>query len=390
MQVFKAYFKIIRKRLPSILIYFVIFVGVSMIITSMVGNRGAAAFVQTKTKIAFFNEDGASPLASGLKDYLAANAAFADIGDDRQSIQDALFNGNIEYALRVPAGFTQGFLSDTGGAKLQKTAASGSTGSVTIDLLIDRYLGIAQLYSRNEPGISAGQIAANVQKDLANQSVAVMKANGNAPDTNYLTYYFSYLAYAILGVMIMGVTSFMMAFNDTDLANRNQCSPVKPLNMNLQVLLGNATFAAAVWAVMCAMVFLIYGKLPLNAGTALLCLNALVITAVALSIGFLAGKFIRNPGVQSAVTNVVSLGISFISGVFVPQELLGSAVLGIARFTPTYWYVKTVGDIRDMTTFNFQSMLPALYGMLIQLGFAAAIFTVALMLAKHIRLSREI
>jgi ABC-2 type transport system permease protein len=218
----------------------------------------------------------------------------------------------------------------------------------------------------------------------------VMSATGNAPDTNYMTYYFNYLAYAILGVMIMGVTSFMMAFNDTDLANRNQCSPLKPLNMNLQVLLGNAAFAAAVWAAMCAMVFLIYGRLPVNSGTALLCLNALVITIVALSIGFLAGKFIRNPGVQSAVTNVVALGISFISGVFVPQELLGSTVLGIARFTPTYWYVKAVGDIRDIVTFNFQSVLPVLYSMLIQLGFAAAIFTLALVLAKHIRLSREI
>ena len=34
MQVFKAYFKIIKKRLPSLLIYFIVFVAITMVITA--------------------------------------------------------------------------------------------------------------------------------------------------------------------------------------------------------------------------------------------------------------------------------------------------------------------------------------------------------------------
>jgi ABC-2 type transport system permease protein len=390
MQVFKAYFKIIRKKLPSILIYFGVFVGVSMLITSMMGPRSATAFTESKSNIAFFNNDAGSPITEGLKEYLANNAVFMDIHDDQQSIEDALFGENISYVLRIPAGFTQSFLSGSGGVSLQRTASSASTSSVYMDFMVERYLNLAQLYLKNAPGMTEEQIVDNVSRDLANQAQAVIKTYGNATDTNYLMYYFQYLAYSILAVMIMGVTSFMMAFNDTDLGNRNLCSPMKPANMNLQILLGNATYAAVVWVAMCAVVFVIYGKMPMNAGTALLCINALVMTVVGLSFGFLAGKFVRNPGVQSAITNVVALGISFISGVFVPQELLGKTVLDIARFLPGYWYVKAVQDIRNIVVFNFENMLPVFYSMLIQLGFAAMIFIVALVLAKQIRLQREI
>jgi ABC-2 type transport system permease protein len=249
---------------------------------------------------------------------------------------------------------------------------------------------MASLYVKNVPGMADSQIVASVQKDLANQAALDVRADGNAADTNNLSYYFRYLAYSILAVLIMGVTSFMMAFNDTDLSNRNQCSPMRPLSMNIQIILGNVTFAVVVWAANCAAVFLMFGSMPLNAGTIFLCLNALALSVVSLSIGFLAGKFIRSNPVQSAVTNVVSLGLCFISGVFVEQDLLGKTVLNISRFMPGYWYVKAVDDIRNAASYTLQNMLPAIYGMLIQLGFAVTIFIVALVLAKQIKLQREI
>jgi ABC-2 type transport system permease protein len=390
MQVYKAYFKIIRKRLPSILIYFSIFLLMSLIITSILGNTGSGAFTETRNKIALFNDEPGSPIADGLKEFLAKNEDIVNIPDDKQSTQDALFYGNIVYSLRIPAGFTQSFLSGSKDVMLEKTAASGSTSSIYLDLLVDRYLSIAQLYIKNAPDSTASQIASNVSHDLASQADVVVNAPQNASDTNTMTYYFQYLAYALMAVMIMGVTSFMMAFNDKDLSNRNQCSPMRPSSMNLQIILGNATFALAVWAVQCSMVFLFHGNVTFGMGTVLLVLNALALTIVSLSIGFLAGKFVRNPGVQSAVTNVVSLGTSFISGVFVDQALLGKTVLNIARFTPGYWYVRAVNDIRNTVTFSLQNVQPVLYGMLIQLGFAVTIFIVALVLSKQIKLQREI
>ena len=383
MQVFKAYFKIIRNRLPIMTMYLMIFVVVSIIITNMAG-PGAASFNASRCKLALFNEDAGAPIAEGLAAYLKKTSDIVDISDDRQNVEDALFGGNLDYVLRIPAGFSESFIAG-GDAKLLRTAAGGSVAGVYLDMLIDKYLGIAELYAKNSPELTAGQIQAFVAADIDKQADIRVSAPERAADTSLLGYYFQYLAYPILAVMIFGVTSFMMAFGEKDVSNRNLCSPLKPSAMNLQIVLGNVIFAVGAWALMCAMVFIAHGKPPQGAGALLLCANALVMVISSLAIGFLAGKFIRDSGVQSAVANVVSLGVSFISGVFVEQDLLGQTVLNIARFTPGYWYVKAVNDIKGTVTFDWAGMEPVLLGMLVQLGFAAVFFLVAFAASKQMK-----
>ncbi len=390
MTVFSAYFKIIRRNIGTLIIYVFVFIGVSMIITGELRNRSNAVFAETRTNIAVINQDGGQALAAGLADYLGKNARLVAVNDSDQAIQDALFYGNIEYGLRIPAGFSESLLSGKNDVPLQKVAASQVDTSVSMDLLVQRYLHLARLHAQGRPSVSPEDIVSAVSKDVEQRADVKMNLYGSSTQTNDLSHYFRYLAYCILAIMILGVTSFMITLNDADLSNRNLCSPVRPLQMNLQLVLGNGTFALVVWAFCCAVSFLVYGSLPGNIGTLLLCVNALVITLVALSIAFLAGKFIRDHGVQSAVANIASLGLSFLSGVFVDQALLGEGVLRIMRFQPVYWYVKAVDDIRNLTDFSFSSVSGVINAMLIQLGFAVAIFLVALALSKHIRPKREV
>jgi ABC-2 type transport system permease protein len=100
-------------------------------------------------------------------------------------------------------------------------------------------------------------------------------------------------------------------------------------------------------------------------------------------VAFLAGKFIKSPVVQAAVTNVVSLGICFLSGVFMDQYLLGETVLKIASFSPGFWYIKAVNWIKELTSFSFENLRPVFEYMLIQLAFAAACIIVALVASKQ-------
>jgi ABC-2 type transport system permease protein len=109
---------------------------------------------------------------------------------------------------------------------------------------------------------------------------------------------------------------------------------------------------------------------------------------VALSIGFMAGQFIKGYVAQSAVTNVVSLGASFISGVFIPQFVLGPNVLKISSFLPFYWYVKAVDTIGALPSYSFEDVRPVLGHMLIQLGFAAAFIIISLVAAKQRKVRR--
>jgi ABC-2 type transport system permease protein len=121
----------------------------------------------------------------------------------------------------------------------------------------------------------------------------------------------------------------------------------------------------------------------------LVCINALAFTIAALSISYLVGLLIKNRNAQSAAANVLSLGLCFTSGVFVPQELLSEKALTIASFNPVYWYVKANNTIGSLSNFSFNNLSSVLTYILIELGFAIAIFSVVLVIGKQKRITNS-
>lgn len=61
----------------------------------------------------------------------------------------------------------------------------------------------------------------------------------------------------------------------------------------------------------------------------------------------------------------------------------------VASFTPTFWYVKANNVIGSISNFNFDNLKAVSVYMLIQAGFAAAIFSVALVISKQKRIANS-
>lgn len=387
MRVFKACFRVIRRHAVSLLIYVFIFLGFAIALSGMGGEKQQTSFTASRVRVAFYDSDGGTPLVRGLRDSLAARADIVAVPDTLQARQDALFYRDVHYIIRVPKGFTDSFLSG-GGMRLERTAVSASASGVYTDFLVERYLRLAAVM-RSVPGITQQQMAADVKTSLSEQAAVEVHAFGGVEGTRGVTYYFRYLAYVLMAVVILGVTSTMLVFNQPDLRRRNFCSPLHLVNMNLQLVLGNLTFALAAWAVLCGISFLLYRGDMLTPAAPLLVLDSLVYTLVCLSLAFLVGNLIRSRNAQSAVANVLSLGSCFISGVFVPQEYLGKGVLTFASFLPTYWYVTIVNELNGLTASHPVDSRPIAAGVLIQLGFAAALLAVSLAVAKYKRTGED-
>jgi ABC-2 type transport system permease protein len=389
MPVFKAYFKVIRKNWPSLMIYFALFLVVSILFIGATSGKTTNVFDVSRTSIAFFYNDAPSALTDGLRTYLDSSARIVSLADAQETLQDALFYGKVSYILRVPQGFEASFMGGSDSVPLQKTTAPNSTGSVSIDMLVDKYLNLVQMYRTNLPAMSEHEIVASVLKDLSVSVTVNLEAGTEQRKTADLADYFRIQAYPIIAILLMGVTAIMMAFNQSELSRRNQCTPIRPSKMSLMLFLGNTLFAVAVWLALCIVAMILNRNFTLSPTVLLLCLNALAFTVVSLSIGFLAGKFIRSPIAQAAVANVVSLGMSFLSGVFLDQYLLGDTVLKIASFTPGFWYIKGVDVIRGLTSYGFDSLKPLFADILIQLAFAAACIVIALVASKQKRQTLE-
>lgn len=388
MQVFNAYFKVIKKNLPSMLIYLGVFLVLSVLFSLFYTESSPTGFSESKSDIAFINEDKNSVLVEGMQDYLAQNANIIDIAQDEQSLQDALFYRKVVYIARVPEGFTESFLSGKNEVQIEKTTVPASASGVFMDMLIKRYLQLAELYSKTMPELTQEQLAAGIASDLTVKSDVVLKTFSKEAINQNSSLFFTYIAYTMMAIMILGVSSILMVFNEGDLKRRNLCSPLRSSSMNLQLLLGNLVFAVIVWACLVAISAVLRGSSEFNMQFVLLCVNAFALALACLSISFLVGNLIKSKGAQQSIANVLSLGTCFISGVFVPQYMLGATVKAIASFTPTYWYAKAVLDISNLTLINAQTVQPIVLSMLIQAGFAIALLAVALVIAKQKRISK--
>lgn len=339
MQVFKAYFLIILRNIPQMLIFLTIFLALSIAFANMGVGNVAEEFVESKPSIALFVEDE-SEISRAFAEYLSSRSNVKDIPDDEASLRDALFFGDITYILRIPAGFADS-LKDDEPAGLIREAAPDSVYAAYLDNIADSYFRHARAYLTFLPELTAEEIIGKINDDLAEESKVnlTVKPSEERTRLSNSVYFFNYFAYSLFAIILHGVCSFMITFNETELRKRNTASPMRPLSASLQLFGANAVFALGVWTIMFSTAFLLFGKDLYNNVALYYGVNTIVYTIVCVAISFAVGTLIRGRGAQAAVVNILSLGLSFLTGVFVPQEMLSASVLKIGSFTPTYWFV---------------------------------------------------
>lgn len=383
MQVFRAYFKIIKKNIPQLAIYIVVFVSLNFALVKMNAHPAVVDFSETKVNLAIFSDEETTGFTEGLISFLARHANIIELEDDKEAMQDALFFQEVVYILRIPAGFTTNFLQGND-IRLQKTSLPNTVAAMHVDSLVNRYLGAARMYMAGIGGISQTELAERIAKDLSIQTAVTYRTYGKVLGrVDSMAFSFNYSAFVLISLLILGVSSLMLVMNQPDLRRRNNCSPVSLRKQNSQVLLGNLVYAFLCWAIMMLLNFALFGRDMFVAQVYLIAVNVFVFTLVSLSLGFLVGSVTRTGVVQSAVSNVITMGMCFLGGVFVPQAFLGSKVISIAQFMPTYWYVRVNNEALQLTRLNSETLTPLLGYMAIQVGMAVAFLAVSLVIIKQ-------
>ena len=388
MQVYKAYFKIIKKNIGQLSIYLIIFLLFAIIFGKVSTSPKDTDFESTKVNISIINKDENSKLISGLRDYLKENANIVDVGTSKEDLQDALFFREAEYIITIPNGFTKEILKGNKDINIEKTVIPNSTSEIYMDNLINRYLNTVKMYTSTIDNISQAKLVSNVNKDLSHTTDVKIKTYDNDYSNNAsCANYYNFFAYSMFAVLILGISLVMISFNNKDLKRRNLASSLSMKNMNIQMVFANITYAVVVWLVMIIASFIMFKNYMFTINGLLSLLNSFVFTLAALSISILISNLVTSRNALSAVVNVIALGSCFISGVFVPQQYLGDTVLSIAKFNPTYWYVKANDDIAILVNYSNENMRPIFMSMIIVLGFALAVYAVTLVVIKQKRLS---
>ena len=381
MKVYNAYLKILKQKIRSIVIYFILFITLFIIMTKAFGESSEETFVQTKGSIVINNYDN-SKLVDSFLQYLG-NYCVIDYELEKESQQDALFFRQIDYIITIPKGFGEDFLAGKN-PKMEKFSVPDSYDNFYIEQLVNNYLQSSDLILRNAKDITEDELIASVTDILSENTVVKMQSVEKKEDYTF-GFYYRYLGYILTAMIIIIVGTIMMSFNQKEIYQRNVVGPISLSSLNLQLILGNLTFVGIALGIFFVLGIVLDPVKAITLTTLLFWCNTFVYAISILCLAYLLSFVLKSKAAIDAVSTIISLGVSFLSGVFMVQSMLDETVLRIASFFPTYWFVLANDTIATLNKINIENIKPVVQYMLVELAFAAAFFSVTLVVSKYKR-----
>lgn len=385
MQAFKAFWKLALNKLPSSIIYFVIFLVIIILLSNVSAKDTASKFEVTTADICIIDKDRSSA-SSSLTEYLSSIHNLVTLQDySRESLQDNLYYQTISYVLEIPEGFEETLLVAGNKPALTSSKRKDSATGYFIDRQIDSYVNELMLYLAS--GLSIEEAGNTLNQTILDtpQVTSIQFDNNKVSGSKMMYYFFQYLPYVFIMMLLEGLSPTLISFHRKEVCARISCSSMPPHIHNASLAIGVGLYSIIIWLLFMLVGMIMYGPGQLFSHNGLLCMaNSFLFLLVTVAITLLIGVFSLRNEALNMVANIFGLGMSFLCGIFVPQYYLSDTVLSIARFLPAYWYVRITNMLSGISN-EAISMKEYWSCMGIQALFFVAILTVYLTLSQKIR-----
>lgn len=377
MQVFKAFFKVLNKNKSALIIYVVIYLGMTIIISNSLQETGEKDFSKVSLNIGIENQDQGE-MGAALMDYLERHNSLKEVPDEKEALQDAMYYQEVQYVLVIPQDFSEKFAAGEREGLLEGTVVPGSSSAYLIENEIEYFLKTISMYL--EAGYEKEQALALAAEDLELEPEVNFLEESNKKQLPGGFYFFQYIPYVFLIMMILGLGGVMKTFKNKDLAARNKCSAMSFLKQNVQMILGCMVYTIAVYLIFMVMACIYTDDYMFTLQGALSALNAFVFSICALSVAYFSIQFVRNVAELNIMSNIFGLAFSFLGGVFVSLDVMSEGAKQVAKFVPSYWYVIANREIQSVTGWSDAGQVYQAF--LVVLVFAAAFFTAGLLVNR--------
>lgn len=374
MTTYKVFFKIVKSRIASIALYFIIFAVLTVILSAPSSNE-QTYFKESEIAVTIVDRDN-STLSKALTAHIDDSQNLVNVEDNKEAWTDALFIRETEYILIIPEGFEKNTLAGKSDL-LSNYKLPGSASGTFIDMQIDEYMKtlttFIDLGKTLDDAIESTATAFSVSGE-----VNITDASADADDEQPAHYYFfQYLPYIFICMVINGLGPVLMTFRKKELRKRINCSSTPLTSRNLVLIISSIAFSIILWCLFMVLGITQYFEIILTKDYLLFSLNSLVYMIMTLAMTYLVIHFVKNENVLNMVSNIFGLGSSFLCGIFVPQDLLGEGVLFVAQFLPPYWYLDAMNNV------SAGNMSGYFTDMLILLGYTLAFLAIALVASKQ-------
>lgn len=382
MTIYKLYWKIVKKNRIGILVYYLVFMTMSVLTSMSLSNNSDLNFQTVDTNVSIQNKDSNSELIKGLTQYLDSKVSLVDAPETEDELKDSLFFRAIEYSITIPQGFSDSLISKNP-LTLDRTSINSSYSSMYVDSLIDSYLNTYRTLSENQPGTSPAKIVDQVIQNLDVDTNVTLYSKNTGNAYQKLSALFNLSMYSAISCLILSIAAINFSFYEKEVYNRNIIAPLSTKTLALKLMLSNCGLTVVVWLLHVLVGFALYRQQLWSMRGVFLIINLLCMNIVALSISSLVFRLLKTRSSVHFAANTIALGMSFLCGAFVPQSMLGDKVLRVAQFLPGYWYIRANNIICTVQEFTNKEINKILFHYLVLLAFAAALYSLSLILSKQ-------
>ncbi len=369
MTVYKYFIKTAMRHKWIILGYTAIFFILALIsgsntITSQI------AFMEKSLDLGLVDNSNGD-LSKLLIEHLGDKNILTMMEDDIEYIKEEIFLESVDAVIVIPEDFESRVKNKEASIEIYRDERK--IGPIQVENTINKFLMFSNATYKNNSFDLQGV------KDALSREIEVEVLKGSSPKNNqansWFKYYFNSTGYVIIAIYVAVIGLVMADFNDNGLQDRTKISSKKFLRFNIEMYLGQVTVGVFITSIFILGTIILKGKYIGQVNFSKYILNISVFSFSILCFTFLINNITTSKFVINGISTVSSLGTSFISGVFTPQEFLSDSVLNIAKFFPTYYFVK----INNMRLVSFSDIS---YEIFMQLLFGIAFLTVGLYFSK--------
>ena len=356
MNIFKNYFKIVKKHKFSILLYTIIFLSISIFFINSNSSNTDTNYSEVKNKV-YVEDKSNSQISKALVDYIRKKEKIvSDL--DKENLDDELFYRSIDAIVTIPEDFENT-------KEIIYKSSPKSMYSFLVKQRVNEF--IDKVYKYNDNGYELEDSIKYANSDL-DKTIKVQKINNMkqaSGDESNSRFYFNFMSYPLLSQILLVVTLVMSSYYKETVNKRQRVSAVSEKKTNLILTLGHLVFGIIFWLLYIIICIVLVKDFEFNQVFLLAAFNSFIFMVTSVTLSMLIGKLFQDSNSLSVVINILVLGSSFLSGVFVPMEFLGEATLKIARIFPNYYYVLN-NSLIDQGK-NISELMP---NILIMLGFS--------------------
>jgi len=372
MQTFNTFFKVLWANKSAMIIYIAIFTGMIALFVEFGGNEDE--FTAASAPISVIMRDD-HPVSNALLEYIGELHIVNLVEDSYYTLENDTFFGRAALGLVIDYGFGQNFPNGQYIRFVNTPDAPGS--AIFISRQIDSFLQNLEMYLA--AGVDVNDAINLVQQDIA-QRINVTMTMGNI----VISPFFFFLVFIFVALITTAISPALVVFKEKNLASRLSVGATSSRARLAGIIGACVVFSLMVWAGMMLLGELFFHHETLLSQRGVLhMINALVFILVVAGIAMLMSAITASKEALGGMTTLLSVLLSFTSGTFVPKTVMSDTMYRIAQFSPSYWFNHSNQILYDSVIGTSIDMNAYALGLGIQIAFAVALFSVALVVGRE-------